>query len=72
MNECPRSFITPQSKRLVEIILEGQSLHEETGATLFGPDSSHWDPRFYHAVSILAEEQQRVIEANDELQSMTG
>jgi len=64
-NECPVSIITPESRRLVEIIVDAERVREHSGAVLFGQDSSQWDPRFFDAMQVIAEEQMR-IQAEDE------
>ncbi len=71
-NECPASFVSAASQRLIEILLENQYVKESTGAVMFGMDSAEWDPRLFDAVVLIAEEQQRVKDQAEDLQAITG
>ena len=59
-NECPVSLIEPESFELVQIIATGMTIHEMTGATDGGADSSQWDARQYDALLVFTHEERRV------------
>lgn len=61
--ECPVSQITPDSRRLIQIIAEAGFVRDSTRAMLHGMDTSEWPARFHDAVVIVAEEEQRVKDA---------
>lgn len=62
IDECPVSFITPESRFIVDMESSNRHAKEATGAALFGPDSGRWPAIWYDSVVEL--EIQRVIESN--------
>lgn len=56
------SYITAESRFLVDLYGRGQRTKDATGAALFGPDSSAWPAWWFDAVAVL--EVQRILEAN--------
>ena len=65
MNECPVSYITPESRRLVEVMFENSYVKEQTGASFFGLDSATWDARLFDTIRTCAGEDAKVEEAQD-------
>ncbi len=59
-DECPVSFITPQSEELVAIVTRAQLVGKAAGASLFGPDLSKWPARMYDAATLVAAEDAKV------------
>jgi hypothetical protein len=60
--ECPVSFITEQSKALVEIESMNQHAQKATGATLYGSNAGHW-PAVWHDVVTTIQMQRGLDEA---------
>lgn len=52
--ECPVSFITDESKALIEIESMNHAAQKSTGATLYGADAGQW-PAVWHDVVTLVQ-----------------
>jgi hypothetical protein len=63
IRECPVSYITGESRALVNILLQGQMAKEASGAALFGPDLSRWPAKVHDAMVILAGEESKLQDA---------
>ncbi len=61
-DECPVSFITDESKALVEIESMNAHAQKATGATLYGPDSGQW-PAVWHDIVTVIQMQRSLDEA---------
>ncbi len=70
INECPVSYITPQSFELVQIHQAGSMIKNLTGAIDFGGDSSAWDARHYDALYVIAIEDRRVEDEIEQARAM--
>jgi hypothetical protein len=53
VDDCPRSYVTDESKFLVEMEAENRHIHEATGASLFGPVASRWPAVWWDVVTAL-------------------
>lgn len=61
-DECPVSFVTDESKALIEIESMNHQAQKSTGATLFGSDAGLW-PAVWHDVVTLVQIQRGLDEA---------
>jgi hypothetical protein len=62
IDECPTSFITSESKALIELhgrLMRGK---DAVGAAMFGPDSGAWPAWWLDLISVL--EVQKILESN--------
>jgi hypothetical protein len=66
VNECPVSLITPESKRLVQILIRAERAHEASGASLYGPSLSRWPVRMLDAQVAIQQEINRESNARSE------
>lgn len=58
--ECPRSYITGESAKLVTEIKQANWVKTTSGAWPGGTDSDNWDVRFVDAVGMFAIEDNRI------------
>lgn len=56
IDECPVSFITPESRELVQVFLRARQMRELAGASLYGPDLREWPARVVDAFTLLESE----------------
>jgi len=56
IDECPRSYITPQSIELIQITNRSKLAKEQTGAGLFGPDLAKYPSKFIDVLTTLERE----------------
>jgi hypothetical protein len=56
INECPRSYITPQSIELIQITNRSRQAKESTGAGMFGSDLSKYPSKFVDVITTLERE----------------
>jgi len=54
INECPTSYITPQSLWLLDLAMSAGTALRESGASLFGPDARKWPAWFLDALAAIA------------------
>ena len=54
ITECPTSYITDQSRWLLEQIGPERSMKEEYGASMFGAESGKWPGWWFDAVAVIA------------------
>ena len=66
VNECPVSMITPESKRLVQILTRASMVHDASGASLYGPSLSRWPVRMLDAQVVIQQETNRETNARQE------
>jgi hypothetical protein len=60
------SLITPESKRLVQILARSERAHEASGASLYGPNLSRWPVRMLDAQVAIQQETNRESNARQE------
>lgn len=65
ISDCPVAIVTEPSRQLVNLIAESGMVKDSAGATFYGPDAARWPARYYDAVMVIAEEEQRVKDAAD-------
>jgi len=54
INECPTSYITPNSLWLLDLTMSAGTALREAGASLFGPDARKWPAWFLDALAAIA------------------
>jgi hypothetical protein len=59
IDECPVSYITPESRELVQIYLRSTQMKKSQGASLYGPDLNRWPARTVDAFTCLESERIR-------------
>ena len=64
--ECPVSFITPNSRLLVRLLLENTSHRDAAGACLFGSNTAEWPQWWAKAVAIVQSQALSVESARNE------
>ena len=50
--ECPVSRITPESRKMLDLISRNMRTRDAAGAVLFGTDTQHWPAWWWDAVTI--------------------
>lgn len=53
INECPVSYVTPESLALLEMVQGSRMAHKVTGACLFGSDTAKWPAVYFDAVRTI-------------------
>ena len=61
IDECPRSFVTPEALRTIDDLDRAERLKAATGAVLFGTDSAQW-PAIWADAVLVANHQRRLYE----------
>lgn len=66
IQECPVSFIKPDTIETLQHIYRARELKEASGASLFGTDLSQWPDVWVYAFEAFEHERAKVLEATTE------
>lgn len=67
IQECPVSYITPDSIEVLQHYFRSRQVYEAFGASMFGPDLSEWPTWAVYAVAALEQERIKVQNAFTEI-----